>query len=83
MYDIPGTYYIDQSHSIPSYEKSLNKNESFHSAIATRKVVVINASNHLIGKIALIYIGMTEVSSCVATVKIGEIVKKGDEIGHF
>jgi len=26
---------------------------------------------------------MAEVSSCVATVKIGDKVKKGDQLGHF
>lgn len=46
-------------------------------------VVVINADNPHIGKIAIIYIGMAEVSSCVATVKVGEKVKKGQQIGNF
>lgn len=26
---------------------------------------------------------MAEVSSCVATVKVGQTVSRGDEIGHF
>jgi phosphatidylserine decarboxylase len=46
-------------------------------------VVVINADNKHIGKIAIIYIGMAEVSSCVTTVNIGDHVTKGQEIGHF
>ena len=46
-------------------------------------VVVIKANNHKIGKIAIIYIGMAEVSSCKESVKIGQKVKKGQQIGHF
>jgi phosphatidylserine decarboxylase len=83
IYSIPGTYYLDQSQYIPYYEGSPNNSESFLSAVAARKVVVINAANHHIGKIAIIYIGMAEVSSCVTTVNVGDTVKKGQEIGHF
>jgi phosphatidylserine decarboxylase len=51
--------------------------------VAHRKVLVIRADNKRIGKIALVFVGMMEVSSCVHTVKIGDRVRKGDEIGHF
>ena len=83
IYDVPGTYYLERSQQYSYQENSLNKNESFLSAVATRKVVVVGASNQRIGKIALIYIGMAEVSSCVATVRIGDQVRKGEQIGHF
>lgn len=46
-------------------------------------VIVIKANNPKIGKIAIIYIGMAEVSTCVSKVKIGEKVKKGQQIGNF
>jgi phosphatidylserine decarboxylase len=74
---------LDQSQFIPYDEGSPNNSESFLSSVAARKVVVIKAANPHIGKIAIIYIGMAEVSSCVTTVKIGDPVHKGDEIGHF
>jgi phosphatidylserine decarboxylase len=45
--------------------------------------VVINSKNTHIGKIAIIYIGMAEVSSCITTVQVGDFVTKGQEIGHF
>lgn len=83
IYEIPGTYYLDQSQFIPYDEGSPNNSESFLSAVAARKVVVTNASNPRIGKIAIIFIGMAEVSSCVTTVNIGDQVAKGQEIGHF
>jgi phosphatidylserine decarboxylase len=53
-------------------------------------VFLIKADNPKIGYVAIIYIGtllsdlgMTEISSCVASRKIGEKVKKGEHIGHF
>jgi phosphatidylserine decarboxylase len=46
-------------------------------AVAARQIFVIRADNNKIGKIAIIFIGMAEVSSCVATVKIGDKVRKG------
>jgi phosphatidylserine decarboxylase len=51
--------------------------------VAARKVVVINSKYKHIGKVAIIYIGMAECSSCVSTVNIGDHVRKGQEIGHF
>lgn len=46
-------------------------------------VIVIKATNPKIGKIGIIFIGMAEVSSCVGTVKIGQQVKKGEQLGYF
>ena len=83
IYAIPGSYYLDQSQFIPYDEGSPNNSESFLSAVAARKVVVINSKNKHIGKVAIIYIGMAECSSCVSTVNVGEEVRKGQEIGHF
>lgn len=51
--------------------------------MAARQVFLIKAKNPKIGKIAIIFIGMAEVSSCVPTVKIGETVKKGQQLGYF
>lgn len=74
---------MDQSQFIGYDEGSPEKCESFLSAVAARMVIVIKANNLKIGKIGIIYIGMAEVSSCVATVKEGDKVKKGQQIGHF
>ena len=51
--------------------------------MAARKVIVIKADNPKIGKIAIIFIGMVEISTCVETVKIGDKVVKGQQLGHF
>ena len=41
------------------------------------------ADNKDIGLVCFLGIGMTEVSTCEITVKEGQHVKKGDEIGMF
>jgi phosphatidylserine decarboxylase len=46
-------------------------------ALAVRKVIIIRSNNKKIGKVAIIFVGMAEVSSCVSIVKIGDKVKKG------
>lgn len=45
--------------------------------------MIIKADNPKIGRIAIIFVGMAEVSSCVACVKEGMKVKKGEQIGWF
>ncbi|XP_031472683.1 decarboxylase iboD-like [Nymphaea colorata] len=77
VYDIAGTYYLDQSEALPYDEASPDMSQSFLSAVATRKVVVIRAANARVGRVAIIYIGMAEVSSCVTTVRVGDSVKQG------
>ncbi|KAI0849343.1 putative phosphatidylserine decarboxylase [Daldinia vernicosa] len=47
----------------------------------TRGVVVIQTDNY--GKVAILPIGMAQVSSVVLTVKPGQSVEKGDEISYF
>ncbi len=74
---------MDQSQFIPYDQGSPNDSESFLTAVAARKVILIKADNPKIGKVAIIYVGMAEVSSCVNTVKIGDKVKKGDQLGYF
>lgn len=41
-------------------------------------VIILKAKNKKFGYVAIIYVGMAEVSSCVATVKPNDKVKKGD-----
>ena len=47
------------------------------------KIMLINTNNEKISKIGIIFIGMSEVSSCLSTVQIGQKVKKGDQLGYF
>lgn len=45
--------------------------------------MLIEAANPAIGLMAILAIGMTEVSTCDITVKVGQEVKKGDQLGMF
>ena len=51
--------------------------------MAARAVVVIQADNPDIGQMCIVFVGMAEVSTCEVTVKAGDRVKKGQEIGMF
>ncbi|KAG5980067.1 hypothetical protein E4U55_004429 [Claviceps digitariae] len=57
--------------------------QGYLSALATRAIVLIEADNPLIGLIAFIGIGMDEVSSCEITVKEGQHLVKGADLGMF
>lgn len=55
--------------------------QGYLSALATRAVVIIEAANSDIGLVAFVGIGMDEVSTCEITVREGQKVKKGEELG--
>lgn len=57
--------------------------QGYLTAVATRAIIFIKADNPKIGLMAFIGVGMSEVSTCEYTVKPGQRVKKGDEIGMF
>jgi len=86
-YVIDGTYY-----SQPGFTDALNDGDEidsngettgqeYISAMATRGVVVIEADNKKLGMVGFVGIGMIEVSTCDITVKVGDKVKKGDQLG--
>ncbi|PPQ85016.1 hypothetical protein CVT25_010404 [Psilocybe cyanescens] len=50
---------------------------------ATRAIIFIRATNDKIGLMCFIGVGMVEVSTCEVTVKRGQEVKKGDQLGMF
>ncbi|KAJ0333449.1 hypothetical protein COL5a_001156 [Colletotrichum fioriniae] len=59
------------------------RSQAYTASVATRAVVYIQARNPRIGLMAIVFVGMTEVSSCEVTVRAGEEVVKGQEIGMF
>lgn len=63
--------------------QGLSVAQGYLTALATRAVIFFEADNPAIGLMAFIGVGMDEVSSCEITVKEGQHVKKGDEIGMF
>ncbi|KAG6003956.1 hypothetical protein E4U21_001583 [Claviceps maximensis] len=57
--------------------------QGYLSALATRAVILIEADNPRIGLMAFIGIGMDEVSTCEITVREGQRLRKGDDLGMF
>lgn len=85
-YVVPGTYYSEPLYENFVDEESKGTNgettsQEYLSAVATRAIMFIESDNPKIGMIAVLGIGMTEVSTCEITVKEGQHVKKGDELG--
>lgn len=60
-----------------------NDSQGYIPEVATRAIVYIQADNPQIGLMAIVFVGMAEVSSCEFTVSEGEVVRKGDELGMF
>lgn len=71
----PGTKEIDMSGETTG--------QGYITHTATRAVIFFEADNPKIGLMAFLGVGMSEVSTCEITVKEGQHVKKGDEIGMF
>lgn len=57
--------------------------QGYITATATRAIIYIQADNPDLGLMCFMGIGMTEVSTCDITVKEGDRVRKGEEIGMF
>lgn len=75
MADPTGTHEIDTRGIVPA--------QGYLSSLATRAIIFIEADNPAIGLMAFVGIGMDEVSTCDITVREGQHVKKGDELGMF
>ena len=52
-------------------------------AVATRALIYIKANNADIGLICFIAVGMAEISTCEVTIKQGQSVKAGSQLGMF
>ena len=83
---VDGTYYSepqydDFSTTQNADEEGETTSQEYISAVATRGIVFIEADNQKIGLVAFIAIGMVEVSTCDVTVKEGQHVNKGDQLG--
>ncbi|WP_321884042.1 phophatidylserine decarboxylase associated domain-containing protein [Burkholderia cepacia] len=57
--------------------------QAYMACVNTRSLVFIESDDPVIGMVCLIAVGISEVSSITLTVKAGQTVKKGDEIGRF
>ena len=85
-----GTYYAEplfetlgDPHSRQIDKRNEAVSQAYLTAVATRAIIFIEADSSYIGLMCGIFVGMAEVSTCHITVKEGDRVKKGDELGMF
>ena len=57
--------------------------EGYDATVNTRGLVFIESPDPKIGMVCMIPVGITEISSITLGVKVGDSVKKGEEIGYF
>ncbi|PKY00535.1 hypothetical protein P168DRAFT_260020 [Aspergillus campestris IBT 28561] len=95
-YTVPGTYYAEplfegiadpDSQVAPAAHRidlaGQVTAQEYNSATATRAIIFIDSHNPAIGMVGFIAVGMCEVSTCDITVRAGQQVHKGDELGMF
>ncbi|NYI40362.1 phosphatidylserine decarboxylase family protein [Demequina lutea] len=79
-----GTYFSEaDSEGVEAVDPTLS--QSYLAHVAARAIILIKADDPVIGLMAMIPVGMVEVSSCVIDPEIvpGYHVNKGDELGYF
>ena len=81
-YVVGGTYYADAP-SEGLDPAGPNNSQGFITAVATRAMIVIDTGSDGLGKVACLFVGMAEISSCVIEARVGRRVEKGEEIGFF
>jgi phosphatidylserine decarboxylase len=80
----PGTYYSEaDSQGADAVEPTCSQGYLAH--VATRAIILIQADDPVIGLVAFVPVGMSDVSSCLidAQIQPGAHVGKGDELGYF
>ncbi|HWE34937.1 MAG TPA: phosphatidylserine decarboxylase family protein [Isosphaeraceae bacterium] len=79
-----GTYY-SEAESEGQDPEGPKKSQGYLAHVATRAILLVEADDPVIGLIALMFIGMAEVSSCVfhPQIQAGHRLTKGDEVGYF
>jgi phosphatidylserine decarboxylase len=81
---VHGTYFSEaESQGEGATEPSNSQGYLAH--VATRAVIVLEADEPAIGRVGIVQIGMSDVSSCVLDehVRPGAHLAKGDELGYF
>ena len=81
---VDGTYYSEaDSEGADAVEPTNSQGYMAHTA--ARAIIFIQADNPAIGLVALVPVGMSEVSSCIihSSITPGHRVAKGEELGYF
>jgi phosphatidylserine decarboxylase len=79
-----GTYYSEaESEGADAVEP--RDSQSYLAHVATRAIILIQADDPMIGLVAFVPVGMSEVSSCIIDPNLapGHPVAKGEELGYF
>lgn len=79
---VEGSYYSEAS-AVGFDPAGPNNSQGYIAHVATRALIFIESTNEKLGMLCVIPVGMAEVSSCIVTVKPGDQVKKGQQIGYF
>ncbi|MCH6471542.1 phosphatidylserine decarboxylase family protein [Sinomonas terrae] len=80
----PGTYFSEaDSEGADAVEPTTSQGYLAH--VASRAIILIEADNPAIGLVAVVPVGMVEVSSCVIGEHVvpGRHLEKGDDLGYF
>ncbi|GAC1409340.1 MAG: phosphatidylserine decarboxylase family protein [Mycobacterium sp.] len=79
-----GTYYSEADSQGTNATEPTNS-QAYLAHVATRAIILIQADDPVIGLVAFIPFGMSEVSSCniLPTMTPGHRVAKGEELGYF
>ena len=85
---VSGTYYSENAYQgfinpDGPDPNAPNNSQPYLSAVATRGIIFIQADDPIIGLMAIVFIGMAEVSSCEFLVQANQRVTKGQMIGMF
>ena len=85
--NVNGTYYLENMsegvYSPAADPSAPNASQPFITSVASRAIIFIKANDPAIGLMAFVAVGMAEVSSNEVTVKAGDAVKRGDQLGMF
>lgn len=79
---IDGSYFA-QTPAVGFDPAGPNESQGYITQVASRGLIFIEADNPKIGLMAVMFIGMAEVSSNEITVYEGQRVNKGDQLGMF
>ncbi|KAJ2917303.1 hypothetical protein MD484_g3149, partial [Candolleomyces efflorescens] len=80
---VPGTYYVQSPALIGSKGSPYFHSLAFLASVSARMLFFIESSNPKLGLMCFIAVGMVEVSTCEATVQVGQHVNRGDQLGMF
>ncbi|KAI5989205.1 phosphatidylserine decarboxylase family protein [Pisolithus orientalis] len=78
----PPTYYAACLDDVQDDFDVITRSQDFVTAISTRALIFIQAEDP-VGLICFVGVGLCEVSTCEITVKEGQVLKKGDQLGMF